>query len=253
MTEPDTAPSARAYRQHAQSLAAQERRWALVSALSTAIGQHERNKAPERVLHECARLFGAAHGILARQQSGRVEVLASLGVAPPAGTRLPLRGALAATATLPARLLLIESPPSSVWCIGRSLAFEMSVPLVVAGQVVGMMALAAEPGHPPPAQDDLATVTVLGPYLGALLAVPSAARPRLAEKEKALLARLTVRETEVLSLLPRGMTNAGIASALGMAPGTAKVHVERILRKLQLQDRAQAAAKAVEWRIGSSE
>jgi DNA-binding NarL/FixJ family response regulator len=50
----------------------------------------------------------------------------------------------------------------------------------------------------------------------------------------------------VLALLPRGLTNAGLGAELGISTGTAKVHVERILQKLQLSDRTQAAVYAVQ-------
>jgi len=58
---------------------------------------------------------------------------------------------------------------------------------------------------------------------------------------------LTPRETEVLGLLTTGQTNQQIAQTLTMSKGTAKVHVERIIRKLGVSDRTQAA---VRYRIG---
>ncbi|WP_231108233.1 response regulator transcription factor, partial [Xanthomonas graminis] len=60
------------------------------------------------------------------------------------------------------------------------------------------------------------------------------------------LGALSARERQVLALLPRGLTNAGLGAELGISTGTAKVHVERILQKLQLSDRTQAAVYAVQ-------
>ena len=57
---------------------------------------------------------------------------------------------------------------------------------------------------------------------------------------------LTPRETEVLSLLTTGQTNQQIAYSLNISKGTAKVHVERIIRKLDVSDRTQAAVRAIE-------
>ncbi len=55
---------------------------------------------------------------------------------------------------------------------------------------------------------------------------------------------LTPRERQVLSLIAQGATNRQIGSALFMAEKTASVHVSRILSKLGVQSRTQAAAVA---------
>ena len=245
--------SARALRQQTQTDASFSRRWSLVSTVSEALAGLERQTCHDRILRYLAAELSIAHGLIAKHQAGRFEVLSSIGVSPPQATRLPMRGAVLATSRMPAKVLLIPTPQSSDWCVGRALAFELFVPLASAGQVAGLLALGSEMGGPNPTNEDLHTLSVLGPILGASLTTPHIARPRLNERDKKLISGLTARETEVLSLLPRGMTNAAIAEELGMATGTAKIHVERILRKLHLQDRAQAAAKAVEWRLGSSE
>jgi DNA-binding CsgD family transcriptional regulator len=56
---------------------------------------------------------------------------------------------------------------------------------------------------------------------------------------------LTRRETEVLHLLGEGLSNAEIAARLFISPKTAEHHVGRILQKLDLRSRAEAAAFAV--------
>ena len=55
---------------------------------------------------------------------------------------------------------------------------------------------------------------------------------------------LTARERQVLALLAEGATNRQIGAALYMAEKTASVHVSRILGKLGVQSRTQAAAVA---------
>lgn len=58
------------------------------------------------------------------------------------------------------------------------------------------------------------------------------------------LALLSAREREVLACIARGDSNKVIARALDIAETTVKVHVQHILRKLELTSRVQAAVYA---------
>ncbi|GAA3982424.1 response regulator transcription factor [Thermobifida alba] len=76
-------------------------------------------------------------------------------------------------------------------------------------------------------------------------------RPRRPEGvDPALLERLTPREREVLACIGEGLSNQQIARRLYITETTAKTHVSRILTKLGLRSRVQAAIVAREAGAG---
>jgi len=60
---------------------------------------------------------------------------------------------------------------------------------------------------------------------------------------------LTVREVEILHWVERGKSNHEIAQILNISHLTVKNHVQKILRKLNVANRAQAVGKALEARL----
>jgi ATP/maltotriose-dependent transcriptional regulator MalT len=74
-------------------------------------------------------------------------------------------------------------------------------------------------------------------------------RPHLEAGELAVAkavarAALTAREREVLDLVAAGATNAAVAEALVVSPGTVKKHLDNIYAKLGVSSRAAATARA---------
>ncbi|MBZ4322997.1 response regulator [Streptomyces huiliensis] len=105
----------------------------------------------------------------------------------------------------------------------------------------------------PPA-DLISAVRVVA--AGEALLAPSVTRRLIADfaqqrpaprKDRSLrLKGLTPRETEVLELIARGLSNQEIAGSLVLAEQTVKTHIGRVLAKLGLRDRAQAVIFAYE-------
>lgn len=112
-----------------------------------------------------------------------------------------------------AAYLLKDVPTEQLWAaIDRVMSGEAFVDPALAGRVVHAMS----------DQSSLPTI-------------PGAPEP------------LTARELEVLRAMSRGRSNKEIAFDLHMAAGTAKVHVERILRKLTAANRVEATTRALHY------
>lgn len=88
---------------------------------------------------------------------------------------------------------------------------------------------------------------VFSPEMTARL-VQSLIRPHNAGTGSAL-DTLTPRELEILGHLAAGHSNKIIARQLDLAESTIKVHVQNILRKLELSSRVQAAVYAVQHKV----
>ena len=78
-----------------------------------------------------------------------------------------------------------------------------------------------------------------------LASAPAAANPTETEPASPL-DQLSPRETEILHGIARGASNKEIARELGIAETTVKIHVQHVLRKLNVASRVHAAVMASE-------
>ena len=76
--------------------------------------------------------------------------------------------------------------------------------------------------------------------------VPLLPAPGQQSERDALLSKLTDRERAVFARLAAGLSNREIAGEMHLSQGTVKIHVGRILAKLDLRDRVQAVVLAYE-------
>jgi len=81
---------------------------------------------------------------------------------------------------------------------------------------------------------------LLAPSVTRRLIDQFAQHPAAKRNDARALAGLTERESEVLTFVARGLSNAEIAELLVLSEGTVKTHIKHIFAKLDLRDRTQA-------------
>jgi DNA-binding NarL/FixJ family response regulator len=77
----------------------------------------------------------------------------------------------------------------------------------------------------------------------------SEVRRSIQKEEQAAFGELTSQEMQVLALIAEGKTNREIADALFLSEGTVRNYVSSILSKLEVSNRAEAAAYAVQHHL----
>ncbi|WP_423027347.1 response regulator transcription factor [Undibacterium sp. Ji42W] len=188
------------------------------------------------------------------EDAGALRVHVSKGPVLPHGTRFPVQGILSAMLKPDAKVMIRQNSVSRLLLPAGGVAgLELLFPLIRQGRAHGILVLINRKQLAKPAPADMLTLGTLANILAlSLHESPATANPQLNDRIKQISGLLTAREREVLSWLPHGLTNADIGDRLGIARGTVKIHVERIIHKLALQDRTQVAALAVELGLGTS-
>jgi two-component system nitrate/nitrite response regulator NarL len=87
---------------------------------------------------------------------------------------------------------------------------------------------------------------VAGEMTGKLVAAYRDAMAPAAPAAESKVAQLSPREREILRAIARGASNKEIGRELGIAETTVKIHVQHVLRKLDVSSRVQAAVIASE-------
>ncbi len=242
--------SARALRGRFRGSESETSRLRLLEGAAASLAHESSLKsALSSVLMQGMRFLAADSGLVLLQEGGGLTVQAAQGAVLPVGARVPLGGALGAVLRPPMQPSLREHIESRLR-VGRSpdVALELLLPLCFGGKALGVLALMTENQGVRPSQDDLQSLQTLATLIASAASSLGTVRPRAPRREVAdSLARLTPREQQVFALLPRGLSNAEIGEQLGIATGTAKIHIEHILHKLGLKDRTQAAVRAAEW------
>lgn len=155
--------------------------------------------------------------------------------------RMPVRDGISAT-----REILKQNSDTRVIMLTTYAVDENVVEALLAG-ASGFFAKTDEPREiirgVTAALDDLVQ---LGPSVMKLVLDRYMQQPRVSGQPPIEYQRLTDREREVLVLLGKGTTNAEIAESLFLSEATIKTHVSRILTKLHLRDRTQAAVYCYE-------
>lgn len=244
--------SARALREHYRSSEREHSRLRLIESAAAALAAEPVLKSGlGAALLPVLRHLAADSGLILGQEGGALQVLATHGPVLPVGARLPLGGVLAEVLRPPMAMRLREHVESRLRLGERpQVALELLVPLRFGARAHGVLAVLRKHGGALPGADDARALDAVATLLGAALSTATLQRTRGPRREAAAhLARLTPREQQILALLPRGLTNTQIAAQLGIASGTVKIHIERVLHKLGVADRTQAAVRATEWGV----
>lgn len=194
------------------------------------------------LLHSLCSLLSAQHAVLAIENMGKLVIYTQIGQTLPAGARIPMMGILAQMLKNPVQFALYENKNSPLWTHADASLHECLIPIAFGQHGKGIVALSGK--RLTLSQAETEALHAVSGLLA--LAISQHQGPARSEADQSILETLTPREREIFALLPAGLSNIELGNKLGIAPGTAKTHVERILNKLGVKDRTQAAVKAVE-------
>lgn len=187
--------------------------------------------------------IAAEHAVITAEVNGTLSVLATKGQTLPSGTRIPMLGIFASLLKYPVRFKVHAHQGSRLWTYEADESDrEYLLPIAHGQQSYGLMAFSGR--NLLLSEDEVLTLQSISGILG--LALKQSTKLGDVNKDLTVIELLTPREREVFALLPAGFSNQELATKLGISAGTVKIHLERVLSKLNLRDRTQAAVKAYE-------
>lgn len=245
-------PSARALRHVVRDQERESSRLRIVqSALSKLASEPVLDAVLGEILALCLQYTTTQSGMVLRLEQGQLHVVSSRGDALPIGARLNAQGAL--HKALQNGLCVRERVVSRL-CVSQPpfVALELLIGIQLRGQMLGVLGVLSKHQQPVPDPADWTTLQTLASIAGAAFnQQPPQRHGESGHRPEQRLLLLTPREQQVLALLPRGLSNSQLANELQIAAGTVKSHIERILHKLSIRDRTQAAVLAVQWGLSS--
>jgi DNA-binding CsgD family transcriptional regulator len=238
-----TTKSAREFRANARSTQSTLLQLQLLNSIGFHIANatsHEESKS--KILNDICTYSTLEHAVIVLEDAGIYKVKASQGAGLHEGSRIASSIASNIQFKPHESFLVFESSMHRLWPKEQlQIRKEWLFPIRINTNYIGFLALASENESAHLSSDEIEAMQTVCAMLASYFQVRKEPK-HLQDMQSVQL--LTTREKEVFSLLPLGITNAEIGVKLGITTGTAKLHVERILNKLGLTDRTQAAVKA---------
>ena len=248
ISQPISPTSARSLRQSLKQNQASDMHLRAYLSFGQALFEQGWESSAITLLRTLSALLSAEHALLTVENAGKLIIHTQLGQTLPVGTRVPMMGILATMLKNPVQFEVYENKAATLWTHGDVQLHECLVPIALGKQGKGILAFSGKKLTLTSAE-----IETLQAFAGILsLAIIENNGPALSDSDQSILNTLTPREREIFALLPAGLSNNELGTKLGIAAGTAKIHVERVLNKLGVKDRTQAAVKAVELGYSSS-
>ena len=164
------------------------------------------------LLHSLKDVLNLQHSVVVISENAFLTIVATIGKSYPIGARVPKIASLAEVLKSGCHFDIHSIQTNQLFMLGESESLvAFAIPLGVGGQIFGLLAYCSTQAI---SEEHL-------PYLQMVASILSLSlqknNGRSHKGDHKILAQITPREREVLSLLPKGYTNSEIAEILGIA------------------------------------